>query len=58
MWTYVKSEMVGSDTLLFFTKGAMERNTIVVGVATEVQIQELITQWEAEDAAVVTEEVL
>jgi hypothetical protein len=58
MWTYIKNETVGSDTLLFFTKGAMERNTIVAGVATEVQIQELITQWEAEDAAVVTEEVL
>ena len=50
--------MVSDGTLLFFTKGDMERNTIVAGTATEVQIQELITQWEAEDAAVVTEEVL
>lgn len=56
MWTFERSEMVGSDTLLFFTKAAMERNTVVAGVATEAQITELITQWEAEDALVVTEE--
>ena len=58
MWTLVNTELVGGDTLLSFVKDSMERNTIVVGVATEVQIQELITQWEAADAAVVTEEVL
>lgn len=51
MWTLINTEAVSGGTLLSFTKGAMERNTAVVGVATEVQIQELITQWEAEDAA-------
>lgn len=50
MWTFDRSEMVGGDTLVFFTKGAMDRNTRIAGVATEAQIQELITQWEAEDA--------
>lgn len=51
MWTLNDSETVGSDTLLFFTKGQMERNTMLTGTPTEQQIQDLIDAWEAEDAA-------
>ncbi len=58
MWTFERSEMVAGDTLLYFNKDSITRNTVLTGVATELQIQELITQWEAEDAAVVNEEVL
>lgn len=57
MWTFVKSEELASGVLLFFTKGQMERNTIVEPIAVENKIQELIAQWEAEDAAQTTQEV-
>lgn len=53
MWTYERQEAVGSDTRLYFTKGQMDRNTIVVGAATEQQIQDLIDAWEAEDATTI-----
>ena len=55
MWTLNKTETVSGGTLLFFTKAQMERNTVILGTATESQIQELITQWELEDAAVTQE---
>lgn len=57
MWEFVKQETVSGGVLLYFTKGEVDRNTIV-GTVTATTIQELITQWEAEDVAVVTEEVL
>ena len=55
MWTLVNTTVVSEGTLLSFTKGAMERNTIVTGDA-EVQAVALIAQWEAEDALAVTGE--
>ena len=55
MWTLVKTEIVSDGTLLSFAKGEMERNTIVSGDV-ETQTAALITQWEAEDALVVTGE--
>lgn len=57
MWIYERQETVGSDTRLYFTKGQMDRNTIVVGVPTEQQIQDMIDAWEAEDAATIIEVV-
>ena len=50
MWTLINSETVGTDTLVSFVKDQMERNTILLGTATEQQIQDLINAWEAEDA--------
>ena len=50
MWTLVNTEVVSDGTLLSFTKGVMERNTIVIGDAQAIAAT-LINQWEAEDAA-------
>lgn len=48
MWTFNKEE----NGILFFTKGQMERNTY--GNLSDVDA--LIAQWEAEDAAQTTQE--
>lgn len=56
MWTFIRSEVVADGLLVFFTKDKMERNTVIDAVDSETTIANLITQWEAEDAAqVVTE---
>lgn len=58
MWTFIKSEVVATGLLVFFSKNEMERNTVIDTNDSATTIANLILQWELEDAAQVTEEVL
>jgi len=50
MWEYIRREELGATTLLFFSKGLMERNTMLESPVDDAMIQALIDQWEIEDA--------